>query len=81
MSFFINILFSSIYLNNFLDYFIILLFYVILVLNRLTANKKYYVYKLIDTRNGNVFYVRKGKGNRIFDNVNGFLAKNELEDW
>lgn len=42
---------------------------------------KYYVYKLIDPRNGNVFYVGKGKGNRIFSHANGILAKEELEEW
>ena len=26
----------------------------------------YYVYRLIDPRNGETFYVGKGKGNRIF---------------
>lgn len=42
---------------------------------------KYYVYKLIDPRNGEVFYVGKGKGNRVFSHARGVLAKEELEDW
>ncbi|MEQ8241067.1 MAG: hypothetical protein RIA69_17760, partial [Cyclobacteriaceae bacterium] len=29
----------------------------------------YYVYRLIDPRNGNTFYVGKGKGNRIFQHL------------
>lgn len=35
----------------------------------------YYVYRLIDPRNGQTFYVGKGKGNRVFDHV-----KDELKD-
>lgn len=31
---------------------------------------KAYVYKLIDPRNGQVFYIGKGRNNRIFDHVN-----------
>ena len=30
---------------------------------------KYYVYRLIDPRNGETFYVGKGKGNRIFSHI------------
>ncbi len=31
---------------------------------------KYYVYRLVDPRNGNTFYVGKGKGDRIFTHMN-----------
>ena len=34
---------------------------------------KYYVYRLIDPRNGQTFYVGKGKGNRVFAHVNDAL--------
>lgn len=46
-----------------------------------------YVYRLIDPRNGNTFYVGKGKGNRVFDHVNqqiklnkNFEDENSVED-
>ena len=29
----------------------------------------YYVYRLIDPRNGQTFYVENGKGNRVFQHV------------
>lgn len=38
---------------------------------------KSYVYRLIDPRNGQTFYVGKGKGNRVFDHVNGALKCSE----
>ena len=37
----------------------------------------YYVYRLIDPRNGETFYVGKGKGNRLFQHVSA--AKHSLD--
>ncbi len=31
---------------------------------------KYYVYTLIDPRDNKIFYVGKGKGNRVFYHIN-----------
>ncbi|GHU71978.1 hypothetical protein FACS189450_08920 [Spirochaetia bacterium] len=40
------------------------------------ADNEYYVYRLIDPRNKNTFYVGKGKGDRVFAHV-----KNALKDY
>ena len=39
---------------------------------------KYYVYRLVDPRNGNTFYVGKGKNNRVFAHV--ACALSEITD-
>lgn len=41
---------------------------------------KNYVYRLIDPRNGETFYVGKGKGNRVFKHAAGALQKQDDED-
>jgi hypothetical protein len=38
---------------------------------------KYYVYRLIDPRNGETFYVGKGKGNRVFQHVKGAIKADD----
>ena len=38
---------------------------------------KWYVYRLIDPRNGETFYVGKGQGNRVFSHANGLLSEDE----
>ena len=42
---------------------------------------QYYVYRLIDPRNGQTFYVGKGKNNRVFAHVNQALKNYEGENY
>ncbi len=53
--------------------------------NEVIEKLKYYIYRLVDPRNGHTFYVGKGKGNRLFAHVAGALknfkdGKNYLEE-
>ena len=41
---------------------------------------KWYVYRLIDPRNGQTFYVGKGQGDRIFEHAKGALSATKDED-
>ncbi len=38
---------------------------------------KWYIYRLIDPRDGQTFYVGRGKGNRVFDHVNGVVKEQD----
>ncbi len=40
----------------------------------------YYVYRLIDPRNGETFYVGKGKGDRVFDHIKCALKSDDDND-
>lgn len=42
---------------------------------------QYYVYRLIDPRTGQTFYVGKGKGNRVFAHVNDALKEYDGESF
>ncbi len=44
--------------------------------NEILGKLKTYVYRLIDPRNGETFYIGKGKGNRVFSHI---LAEGNLE--
>lgn len=41
---------------------------------------KTYVYRLIDPRNGETFYVGKGKGNRVFAHIRAELDTDDPND-
>ncbi len=41
---------------------------------------QYYVYRLIDPRNGETFYVGKGKGNRVFSHAAGEIEGDNLSE-
>lgn len=43
--------------------------------NEVIEELKYYVYRLVDPRNGETFYVGKGKGNRVFAHANCALKE------
>jgi len=44
------------------------------------AKLKFYVYRLIDPRNGETFYVGKGKDNRVFDHANCQVDEDEVNN-
>ena len=45
-----------------------------------TGQLNWYVYRLIDPRNGETFYVGKGQGDRIFQHAKGALSATKDED-
>lgn len=50
---------------------------VLLFAPEVAAKLKTYVYRLIDPRNGETFYVGKGKGNRVFSHIREQVGEDE----
>jgi uncharacterized protein len=48
--------------------------------SEILAKLKFYVYRLIDPRNGETFYIGKGKGNRVFSHANGQIDEDSLTE-
>lgn len=46
----------------------------------ITKQLGYYVYRLIDPRNGETFYVGKGKGNRVFEHADGKIVEDSTSE-
>ena len=46
----------------------------------MASKLKTYVYRLIDPRNGEAFYVGKGKGNRVFSHIHEKVEGDELDN-
>ncbi|MCI0359966.1 MAG: hypothetical protein L0211_15925 [Planctomycetaceae bacterium] len=44
------------------------------------AQLKFYVYRLIDPRNGETFYVGRGQGNRVFAHIRAEVEGDELDN-
>ena len=42
---------------------------------------KWYVYRLVDPRSGETFYIGKGKGNRVFQHAKGALSASDDRPW